>query len=274
MYPFPPLFSSLMFTGLFMLVGSTGVVLWYIYQIWRHREDVRYFPSVFLVLVFYVIAPLFSNIATVVSLFNPIVEVEISVLFIRGIIATVTALTVVFIYPKVRKIPSAQQLEEEVRLFRTMENISLEGHIRTENGKMVKVNQKACKIYGYTEAELLQLDVTDLIWPEDFAWIMQYREQDHKEKYQCRGKHKDGSVLHLEVRGENTRYHGKLVRITSIKNVTDQVLLLEREKKLVAKLKEDIEKALEQLNAREIEQLTEEKKVEILGLIQDAGKNL
>lgn len=240
-----------------LLLAGTATVLWYMLRLYRNRQDVRRFPMVFASMGFYVAAPVFTNIATVISLFQPIVEVELSLLLVRGLITAVTAVFVVFIYPRLLKIPTQQQLQEEYQMYQARKRISLEGQITTRNGKITEVNPKACLIYGYTEEEFLQINMLDLVYPEDRDMIVKHRAMDYKEKYACRGLNKKGEVLYLEVRGENVRYHGANERITAIKDLT-------KEKALAEKLKEDIKDAITQLETKEFTEATNQTKQRLL----------
>ncbi|PSR54125.1 hypothetical protein AHMF7605_11645 [Adhaeribacter arboris] len=201
MYPLQPLFFWLILPGVLMLVMGTGVLLFNIYRLFRKRRDIQRFPLVIVCVVLFISTPLITNTETLASIFFPNLYLKSGVIFMRGLVTAISAFVLHYLYPRLLRIPTREEIEEEISLFKAMEAISLEGHIRTEDGKMVSANQKACKIYGYTEAELLNLDVKELIWPEDYERIMQLRGQNYREKYECLGKHKDGSKLYLEVRG-------------------------------------------------------------------------
>lgn len=267
MWGLPLLYSITTVISLIGLIGSTLVVLWYLYRVFRNRQDVRDFPKVFAFLAVYFSFPVFISLATVVSLFEPIIEVEISLLAGRAITTAIMAFSLVKIYPRVIRVPSVQQLEEEYKMYQARKRISLEGQITTRDGMIVEANPKASVIYGYTQEEFKNMDMMLLVHPNDREMIRNYRKLGFDGKYECKGLHKSGKTLFLEVRGENVNYHGALERITAIKDLTSERL---KEQKLLEK----IEIALIQLNAREVDQITEEKKAEVMAMVQDARKDI
>jgi PAS domain S-box-containing protein len=261
----PPVFW-LIVTGIILLVIGTGVLLFYIVHLFRKRRDVQRFPWVVLLVILFISTPLITTAETLSSILFPIIYFKAGVIFIRGLISAISAYVLHKLFPSLLKIPTAQRLEEEVRAFRAMEDISLEGHIRTENGKMVKVNPKACKIYGYTEKEILNMDVRHLIWAEDYDRVMDLREKNHLGEYECLGRHKSGKKLYLEVRGKNILYDGKLVRITSIKDLTS-------ERESAAEKAQRYENEIAEILVANAEKLTEKMKAELLAMVHDR-KNL
>jgi PAS domain S-box-containing protein len=94
-------------------------------------------------------------------------------------------------------------------------------------GKIMRVNQSCCELLGYTEAELLQLSLPDLIHPEDFDRDWQLHQEcvmgrrsayTIEKRYVC----KDGAVVWLSVSqsvvrdvNEQTRY-----LIAAMKDIT------------------------------------------------------
>ncbi len=272
---FPPYVIAALLVSLLSLVVGTGVILWYMYRLYQRRQDVRYFPWVFAVVGLYVFAPVPIDVAIIISFFRPIMEMEISLVFVRGLMTLATAFFVILVYPKLVSIPSRQEIEEAYALFQLRDTIALEGRISSENGHMISANPAAVELYGFdNEQELINVPVRDLIHPEDYELVMAKMQMPITEKYYCRGMTKKREVLYLCVRGRTIQKPGQPPRrISSVQDLTNEVKAIESQKKIASKLKEEIKEALIALNTREVEQLTEEKKAALLAMIQDAGKN-
>ena len=66
-------------------------------------------------------------------------------------------------------------LRESEKLFRATFNQAAVGIAHTGlDGRWLRVNQKFCEILGYTEAELMRLDIKDITHPDDWERSDQY----------------------------------------------------------------------------------------------------
>ncbi len=108
--------------------------------------------------------------------------------------------------------------------------------IADEEGHYLEVNPAACEITGYTEKELLQMQISDFLPPESYENGMQHFIQV-AEKGSARGesvfRHKDGGIRYWNVEGVKlspTRFMGFTRDITEKKLMEDA--LQESNKKL------------------------------------------
>ncbi|MBI9009650.1 MAG: PAS domain S-box protein [Tenericutes bacterium] len=101
-----------------------------------------------------------------------------------------------------------------------------------ENLKFLKVNKAAQKLYGYSQEEFLQLDLTDLYTPEDIQTLLQSSNSAIEEgRYTGPWRHqkKDGTTILVEISKFGYEYNGKLTHINMVRNVTENI---EKEKEL------------------------------------------
>ena len=100
-----------------------------------------------------------------------------------------------------RKKAEAARAEIEKRYTELVEQ-SLEGiTVRKPDGEFVFVNETFCRLLGYTRDQLLNMNIRDLVHPEDAETIAQVQDLKgggslHLEK---RMHHKDGHLVYVEV---------------------------------------------------------------------------
>lgn len=96
------------------------------------------------------------------------------------------------------------------------------------NGRIEEANLAACQTYGYTQAELHQLNVSDL---EAIGEVMEDRPV-----FETWHKRKDSRVFPVQVSCQKTSIQGQVMRLFMIRNITDQ-------KNYEAQLKQAVESA-------------------------------
>lgn len=95
-----------------------------------------------------------------------------------------------------------------------------------ENLKFLKVNKAAQKLYGYSQEEFLQLDLTDLYTPEDIQTLLQSSDSAAEEgSYTGPWRHqrKDGSTILVEISKFSYDYKGKHTHINLVRDVTNDI---------------------------------------------------
>ncbi|MFW9979771.1 MAG: PAS domain S-box protein [Candidatus Thorarchaeota archaeon] len=94
------------------------------------------------------------------------------------------------------------------------------------------VNPKICELLGYTQEELLSLrdeDAFSVLHPEDRAIVANRFKQrlsgsDVARIYETRGLRKDGTSIWLQVTASYITYQGEPASLTTILDVTDEVI--------------------------------------------------
>jgi diguanylate cyclase (GGDEF)-like protein/PAS domain S-box-containing protein len=94
--------------------------------------------------------------------------------------------------------------ESEQRFFGAFQHAAIGMALTRPDGHFLRVNAAVCQMLGYSEDELLQLDIASLTHPDDMAGdaelmlqlLAGQRESYHLEK---RNFHKDGHVVHIKL---------------------------------------------------------------------------
>jgi len=106
-------------------------------------------------------------------------------------------------------------LKDTQNKFRTLVEQALIGIYLIQDGRFRYVNPRLAEIFGYSEEEFLRdLTVPDLVAEDDRELVMENlrrRQTGEIEEahYAFRGRHKDGTIIHVEVHGHRTHYQGQ-----------------------------------------------------------------
>jgi PAS domain S-box-containing protein len=98
---------------------------------------------------------------------------------------------------------------------------------------IIDVNEAACKLYGYSRGEFLQMNIRDMRPSEDIPLFVEKVSEMVTNANQGVWRHmkKDGSVMYVEVIGNDITYEGRSVRLALANDVTDKLAADERLKK-------------------------------------------
>ncbi|MCW8803802.1 MAG: PAS domain S-box protein [Ignavibacteriaceae bacterium] len=97
-----------------------------------------------------------------------------------------------------------------------------------ENLRFLKVNKAALNLYGYSEDEFLQMDLTDLYTPEDIQNLLENSEQSVNEgelSKPFRHRKKDGSYVFVRISKFNYEFESIDSYFNIIEDVTDRLEL-------------------------------------------------
>ena len=92
--------------------------------------------------------------------------------------------------------------ESEQRFFSAFQHAAIGMALTHTDGHFLRVNAAVCQMLGYSEAELLSLDIARITHPDDMATDALFMEQlldGKRESYQLekRNFHRDGHVVHI-----------------------------------------------------------------------------
>ena len=118
-------------------------------------------------------------------------------------------------------------IEAEVKYRSLVEN-SLVGVYIFQTPKLIYGNPRICEMTGYSEEELLALDLANLIYPEDLPLVIEnltklITNQEFTITCQYRIIRKDKSEITLEIYGSSIEYHGKTAVIGTVIDVTERL---------------------------------------------------
>ena len=162
-----------------------------------------------------------------------------------------------------RKMAEEALLESEEKYSTLVEN-SLTGIYIDQDGKIVFANKRFAQIYGYASNEILGMEASRLVHPEDAALvdgirIRRLEGEGAPLEYEARGLRKDGESIWIKRRNTRIEYHGKPAVLGNVVEITErkraEQALQEAHDKLGLRVKErtaELTKANQQLR-REIE---------------------
>ncbi len=124
-----------------------------------------------------------------------------------------------------RKKMEESLVESEVR-YRTLFDASVDAiFLETMNGKILDCNKAACLMYGYTQEEFNNLDVSDII-PKEI--LDKFRSRIALEKdftgfwFEAKGIRKDGSIFPTEVNSSTVKLKNKSLLIVYVRDISER----------------------------------------------------
>ncbi|MFS0776756.1 EAL domain-containing protein [Neobacillus sp. 3P2-tot-E-2] len=117
-------------------------------------------------------------------------------------------------------------MEAEAKYRSLIEN-SLVGVYIMQDGKLVYVNPRLCEMSGYKCEELVGLNVSEFIYPEDLPLVNEniskrFNNEIGTIKYEYRAIRKDMSVITFELYGSKIVYNGKEAIIGTVIDITER----------------------------------------------------
>ncbi|MCB0477244.1 MAG: histidine kinase dimerization/phosphoacceptor domain -containing protein [Crocinitomicaceae bacterium] len=162
------------------------------------------------------------------------------------------------------KKPSSEKLATETNpkfkeneaVFNAIAKQTTEGLIVANmRGKFLFVNKAFCQMSGYTEEELLQLHVFELMDEDQHGFFIE-REKYFGTPIKVSLNHKNGSKYFVEILGDNLIVDGELHVLGMMREITDKVKWEEKLKNLNKVLEHEVEdrtakldKTINELNA-------------------------
>ncbi len=127
-----------------------------------------------------------------------------------------------------------KQVRAEER-FKRLSEAAFEAIVISEKSFCVEANSAAEKLFGYSFDGGKNVPVTDMVAVEDRDVIIHHILSDYDKPYVITALRKDGTTFPAEVHGKTMRYDGRVLRITSIRDISEKV---EAEKALHKRTKE------------------------------------
>ncbi|MCX6880085.1 MAG: PAS domain S-box protein [Verrucomicrobia bacterium] len=137
-----------------------------------------------------------------------------------------------------------EELQQSEARFRFLAETTFEGIAFSEGGRLIDGNAQLGKILGYELAEMIGRPVMDFVAPESRATVAEtISSMEHETIYECLSLRKDGTVVPTEAHGRMVIWHGKRLRVTVLRDLTESKRLaatiqakqaeIERAKRLV-----------------------------------------
>ena len=112
-------------------------------------------------------------------------------------------------------------LQESEARFRALHDASFGGISIHEDGTTLDCNQKLAELSGYTIDELKGMDGMQLVAPEWRELVRHRTAIDDQSAYEIEGLRKDGTRCPFSVQGKNIPYHGRMVRVTEFRDISE-----------------------------------------------------
>ncbi len=113
-------------------------------------------------------------------------------------------------------------LQESNEKYKRLANATYEGIGYTHMGQIIETNSRIVEMYGYSEDEFKNLELKQLVHPDDLSLVMEHIRKNDETPYEHRAIRKDGSVFYIEARGKPVELDNKIMRLTILRDITER----------------------------------------------------
>ncbi|MBN1993102.1 MAG: PAS domain S-box protein [Anaerolineae bacterium] len=140
-----------------------------------------------------------------------------------------------------------RESEDRFRIF--ADEVSFEGIIIHDRGEILDVNRQFSQMHGYEHSELIGMtdSLVKTIAPEYHEFVLKHIQEGHEKPYEAVALKKDGSTFPIEIRAKTIPFHGKVVRATAIRDITERVRAEEEIRTLNAELEQRVARRTRQI---------------------------
>ena len=122
-----------------------------------------------------------------------------------------------------------EALQESEERFRRLADATFEGIIISEQGRTLDVNRQLTEMSGYSAAEMIGMNVFELIAPEYRELVRERIAANYMEPYELVVLCKDGTSMAVEVQGRSVEHGEHTVRVTVVRDISERKKVLEKE---------------------------------------------
>jgi PAS domain S-box-containing protein/putative nucleotidyltransferase with HDIG domain len=115
-----------------------------------------------------------------------------------------------------------QALRQGEERFKRFSEISIDGIVIHNKGKILDANITLAKMLGYELPELIGMDGSKMVVPEDQKRMMDNILSDYKKPYEVVCIRKDGTRFPVEIHSRTFDYQGLTCRVGSIRDITER----------------------------------------------------
>ncbi len=115
-------------------------------------------------------------------------------------------------------------IENEARL-KVLSNATFEGIFIHENNICIEANETGCKLFGATLQDLIGRNVIDSVSEAYKETALKNINNNYEKPYIIEFIKKDDSTFKAEVQGKNINYKGKILRVTSVRDITQKITI-------------------------------------------------
>jgi PAS domain S-box-containing protein len=116
-----------------------------------------------------------------------------------------------------------KKLRSSEKRFRQFSNATWEAIVIHEDGVILQANELYYELFGYSEEELRGQNAIPLtVTPDSMKYMKDKIASNDLGPYEVVGKKKDGTEFPIEIRVRVMDYHGRIVRVAAIRDLTEQ----------------------------------------------------
>jgi len=127
---------------------------------------------------------------------------------------------------------SENALRSSEERFRRLAEASFEGIVIVERLRIVDANHNFAWMFGYRLAEIIGMNLLDLIAPESRESAQSHIHAQSEMAYEGIGLRKDGKKFPFEAHGRSTLFQGRPARVSALRDITAQRQMDEARKEL------------------------------------------
>lgn len=157
---------------------------------------------------------------------------SVNLLFLMTLIITIIMIFLLIRQHILRRREAEAQLErkraemslrESEQRFRQLSEATFEAIVIHAEGVIIEANDQYYKMFGYSPEELAGIDAISLTTTKDSAnQIRKYIKSMELGPYEATGIKKDGSHFPIEIRAKTMPFSDKIVRMSSIRDLTNR----------------------------------------------------
>ena len=124
------------------------------------------------------------------------------------------------------------EIRESERRFRSLAEAAFEGIAISEHGRVVEVNRQVAEMLGYTVAEMIGRPAADFVAADSVASVEERMRSGSEGPYEHNLRRRDGSVFPAEAHARAFPFHGRQLRVTALRDITERKRAEEEEARL------------------------------------------
>jgi len=135
----------------------------------------------------------------------------------------------------------ARANEEQVLKAKLLDLVTEPIYVSNFEGNFILVNEAACQSRGYSRKELMELNLQQLITPENArSWPQKLKELQDKEElfFESRSFCKDGSILPLEIHARVIDLQGRKVILSVARDISERERSAEIQARMASKFRQ------------------------------------
>ena len=132
----------------------------------------------------------------------------------------------VFRFAVFRDLSLMKQAEDELKAseqrFKRLSEATFEGIVIHDYSHFIEANQQFLDMFGYTQAEIEEIDGYDLIAPDYIEITKKQKKSQSEAPYEVECKRKDGSIFPAEFRAKGIVIDDVPFRIVAVRDLTER----------------------------------------------------